>query len=193
MKLDKNYWAERYQTQQTGWDIGYPAPALVEYITQIEEKTIKILIPGAGNAYEAAYLYRQGYTNIYILDFVPKVLEGFMQKIPDFPKEQVIVKDFFNYTNTFDIILEQTFFCAIPKEKRERYCLQVQKLLKPQGKIVGVLFASEFEKPGPPFGGVKEDYQKLFSNFFNISTLAPCYNSIPPRQGNELFFIFENN
>ncbi|WP_395066314.1 hypothetical protein [Flavobacterium sp.] len=58
------------------------------------------------------------------------------------------------------------------------------------GKIIGLLFQFPLTKFGPPFGGSKEEYLKLFSNDFNIKTLETAYNSVKPRQENELFFIF---
>jgi hypothetical protein len=59
-KLDRDYWSKRYQTNETGWDVGTPSTPLKEYIDQLENKNIKILIPGCGNAY-----WRQINTLIY--------------------------------------------------------------------------------------------------------------------------------
>jgi methyl halide transferase len=57
MKKDtENYWTNRYETASTGWDLGEPSMPLKTYIDQLENTAIKILIPGAGNAYEAEYL-----------------------------------------------------------------------------------------------------------------------------------------
>ena len=50
MKEEQSYWTKRYQEESTGWDIGYPSTPLKEYIDQLEDKSISILIPGAGNA-----------------------------------------------------------------------------------------------------------------------------------------------
>jgi hypothetical protein len=63
-------------------------------------------------------------------------------------------------------------------------------LLANRGKLAGVLFDRDFEG-GPPFGGTREQYLKLFSEFFHIRTMTSCYNSIPQRQGTEVFFIAE--
>ena len=61
------------------------------------------------------------------------------------------------------------------------------ELLSPDGVLAGVLFASHFEKEGPPYGGTAEEYRVLFSRHFVIDILAPCHNSHPKRMGNELF------
>jgi hypothetical protein len=60
-------------------------------------------------------------------------------------------------------------------------------LLKPKGKLVGVLFNTVFEKDGPPFSGTREEYIKYFTPYFNFNKFETCYNSIQPREGKELF------
>ncbi len=191
MKLDAYFWSNKYQLNQTGWDIGYASTPIVSYFDQLINKNLKILIPGCGNAYEAEYLFRIGFKNIYILDFVEETLQKFKEKVPDFPKTQIVYKDFFMLEDKFDLIVEQTFFCALLPEQRKEYVSKMKSLLKPDGKLMGLFFDAEFEKPGPPFGANRKEYIKLFSQSFNIKTLEKCYNSILPRMGNELFFIFE--
>ena len=63
-------------------------------------------------------------------------------------------------------------------------------LLLPKGKLIGLFFQFLLTEVGPPFGGSKDEYLKLFSAYFDIKTLETAYNSIKPREGNELFFIF---
>lgn len=190
-KLDKEFWDDRYKNQQTGWDIGYPSTPLKKYFDQLTNKDLKILIPGCGNAYEASYLFHQGYKNIYLLDVAAAPLQAFQQKVSDFPRSQLIQKDFFEYTNSFDLIIEQTFFCALHPDRRRDYVKHMNTLLKDGGKLTGLFFSTIFSAQGPPFGGTKDEYEKLFSKDFHIKILENYYNSIPPRMGNELFFIFE--
>ena len=38
----------------------------------------------------------------------------------------------------------------------------------------------------------KKEYQNLFTPYFELRTLEACYNSIKPRQGNELFLSLKN-
>ncbi|SEL84941.1 thiopurine S-methyltransferase [Aquimarina amphilecti] len=193
MKLDSDFWDNKYKLNQTGWDIGYASPPIISYFNQLENKKLKILIPGCGNAHEAIYLFRKGFKNIYILDFVEDTLSNFKKNFPDFPESQILYKDFFKLENQFDIIIEQTFFCAISPIQRIDYITKMKSLLKPNGKLIGLLFDITFEKKGPPFGGNKKEYLELFSPYFKIKILEKCYNSIIPRMDTELFFIFEVN
>ena len=189
-KLDANFWQTRYEEGSTGWDIGYPSTPLKNYIDTITDKNIKVLIPGCGNAYEAAYMYQAGFTNLFLIDIAPAPIEQFRKKFPDFPEERIILGDFFNLNDTFDLILEQTFFCALDPTLRTAYVQKMTEILKPGGKLAGVLFSVQFEKQGPPFGGTKEEYLGLFSKTFTINKLEPETNSIPPRAGNEVFIEF---
>ena len=71
--------------------------------------------------------------------------------------------------------------------RRDEYVQQMAKLLKPQGKLVGLLFDTDFGRKGPPFGASKEEYQQRFQSYFDIEIMEPSYNSYPARQGSELF------
>ncbi len=189
--LDGRYWTDRYVQGTTGWDIGYASPPIQQYLDQIENKGIRILIPGAGNAYEAQYAYVNGFKNVYVLDISGKPLESLKTRMPAFPKEQLLLEDFFHHTGKYDLILEQTFFCALHPDLRELYVENMKELLHPGGKLVGVLFDRQFHSAGPPFGGNLKDYMTYFQSHFRIHTWEPCYNSIEQRMGTELFMILE--
>jgi thiopurine S-methyltransferase len=192
MKGSKRYWDERYQENRLGWDVGSISTPLKEYIDQLTNKDLKILVPGAGNGYEVDYLHEQGFQSVYALDISNKPLSDFQQRHPDFPKSQLLVGDFFDLDlKDFDIVLEQTFFCALLPKDRERYAVKMQQLLKEGGLLAGLFFDFPLTEQGPPFGGNIEMYRTLFAAYFHIRVLERAYNSIPPRQGTELFFIFE--
>jgi thiopurine S-methyltransferase len=65
-------------------------------------------------------------------------------------------------------------------------------LLTGNGKLAGLLFNREFDT-NPPFGGTEEMYRQLFLNRFRIKYLEACDNSIPARQGTELFMLMQKN
>ncbi|MEO0571017.1 MAG: methyltransferase domain-containing protein [Bacteroidota bacterium] len=184
--LDAAYWNKRYQENRKGWDIGYPSTPLKAYIDQLEDKSIQILIPGGGNSYEAEYLYKMGFTNTHVVDVAKTAKDNFLKRFCNFPEHQFLVQNFFDLNNQFDLILEQTFFCALDPSLRKGYVQKMHELLKPTGKLVGVLFDFPLDL-GPPFGGTKEEYVTHFEPFFQLPILERCYNSIPPRQGSELF------
>jgi thiopurine S-methyltransferase len=190
-----NYWSNRYINKSTGWELGNISRPLKDYIDQLEDKTIQILIPGAGNAYEAEYLFNQGFKNTFIIDVSEIPLNNFKIRVPEFSEDQIINDDFFNHQGHYDLILEQTFMCSFPpiENRREMYVTQMKQLLKPNGKLAGVWFkmpfSGDYEKR--PFGITEEEFHALFKPHFNFKTFNPAYNSVPSRDGLEHFGILE--
>lgn len=191
-----NFWEQRWQNQQTGWDLGAASPPLIEYLEQIpaeKRATLRVLIPGCGNGHEAFWMVRHGFQYVTLLDIAPTAVKTMQQRIQmelaDCPvKPQAVCGDFFEHTEQYDLILEQTFFCALLPELREAYIAQMNALLLPGGKLVGLLFDRAFEG-GPPFGGSREVYEQQFSTHFTVQKMEKCHNSIAPRAGSEVFFI----
>ena len=184
--MSKEFWDSRYTEGNTGWDIGYASPALVEYVLSTIPHETKILIPGAGRAYESEALFRKGYMNVHNLDISEHAMNEFLNRVEGFPKEQYLIGDFFQLDEQFDLVLEQTFFCAIDPSLRREYVNHMHRILNPGGKIAGVMF--EMDKPeGPPFGGDRTEYIELFESMFDVLHMEPCRNSIEPRAGRELF------
>jgi len=185
--LDKNYWHKRWENSETGWDLGAATPPIAAYIDQLENRELKILVPGSGNGYEVEYLWKKGFKNVYIADISPLPLELFRKRVSDFPESQIICGDFFEIADQFDIIFEHTFFCALSPNMRADYVKKMHELLAPTGRLVGLLFTFPLTEKGPPFGGSQEEYQELFSALFEIKQAATSTLSVKPRLGNELF------
>lgn len=188
---DKKFWSNRYTENETGWDTGAITTPLKEYIDQIKDKSITILIPGAGNSYEAEYLFKNGFKNVNVVDIAKEPLNNIQARIPDFPKQQLICTDFFQHFGKYDLIIEQTFFCAIHPSLRKEYAQHMYELLRKNGKLIGVLFNDKMNADKPPFGGDSDEYKNYFTPFFKFNVFETCYNSIKPRNGKELFIILE--
>ena len=191
MLLDVEYWNNRYISHDFKWDLGEVSDPLKHYFDQLTDTNLHILIPGAGNAHEAEYLFNKGFTNIYVLDFAKEAIELFKKRNPLFKSNRLICENFFNHVGQYDLIIEQTFFCAINPELRRNYAKQMHQLLKPNGKLVGVLFNDELNKNHPPFGGNQTEYLPYFENLFKIKVFEPSHNSVKPRANRELFINFE--
>lgn len=193
MKFDENFWTSKYDSKLTGWDVGYVSRPLKEYIDTLQDKNLKILIPGGGNSYEAEYLHNTGFNNVFVIDISKRPLENIKKRVPDFPENHLIHADFFKLEGQYDLILEQTFFCALNPELRTKYVDKMHQLLKNDGKLVGLLFNIPLNEDHPPFGGNEKEYRKLFEQKFDIEIMETAYNSIPARAGNELFIKMQKN
>ncbi len=189
--LSKEYWNNRYINSEIAWDMSEVSPPLKLYFHQLESKDVRILIPGCGNSYEAEYLAKIGFTEITVIDIAKEPVERLQRVLKDYPAVTIIQEDFFKHKGNYDLIIEQTFFCALDPNLRERYAEKMYELLnEEEGKLVGVLFKTEFQKPGPPFGGTPDEYKKLFEKYFKIQIMNDCYNSHEKRMGNEVFIQF---
>lgn len=187
MNLDQTFWDNRYKSLDIGWDLGEVSPPLKAYFDQIENKTLKILIPGGGNSYEAEYLHRNGFKNVYVVDVSKTALSNLLNRVPEFPIEHLIHSNFFELEKTFDLIIEQTFFCAIDPRLRDDYVKKAHCMLSEEGKLVGLLFDLPLYSDRPPFGGSRSEYEDRFKKLFEIVEMTRSYNSHESRQGKELF------
>jgi copper chaperone CopZ len=190
--LDQEYWDAQYKANAVGWDLGLVSPPIKTYIDTLKDKDIAILIPGCGNSYEAAYLLDQGFTNVTVIDIAPTLVKIIEEKFITNTRIQVLLGDFFSHKGEYDLIIEQTFFCALPPTMRQKYVWKMHELLAKDGKISGLLFNRTFDV-GPPFGGSQEEYELLFKDAFDFITLEKSDNSIAPRSNSELFFEFKKN
>ncbi|MCC7505661.1 MAG: methyltransferase domain-containing protein [Saprospiraceae bacterium] len=200
MKSDsaQQQWNQRWLNGQTGWDLRSASPPLCAYCLQIpvERRNLRLLIPGCGNAYEALFLLEQGFSDITLIDIAPAAVEIIRQRFdagaPEgwAEKVKIVCGDFFEHQGVYDLILEQTFFCALDPALRHDYVVKMNELLAPGGRLAGVLFDRDFEG-GPPFGGSRDEYESLFAPQFTIKTLAAGHNSVAPRAGTEVFVILE--
>lgn len=186
--LSEEFWSQRYKEDNTGWDLGVISPPIKSYFDQVENKDLSILIPGCGNGHEAIYLHENGFKNVHVLDISIEPLNSLRKRIPSFPQKNIHCSDFFQHQGEYDIIVEQTMFCAISPKLRMQYAENVKRLLKSTGKLIGLFFEFELDG-GPPYGGNRQEYRGYFNTYFDEVKFEECYNSIKPREGRELFAI----
>jgi len=192
LPLDKTYWDNQYQAHTTGWDLGQVAPPIKSYIDTLQNKSIAILIPGCGNSYEADYLLQQSFTNITVIDISPTLVHSLETKFRNNKNITIVLGDFFEHQGVYNIIIEQTFFCALPPRMRQKYVWKMHQLLSEHGLLAGLLFNRDFEV-SPPFGGSLNEYKQLFQHSFLLNKLSTATNSVAARAGNELFIEFRKN
>jgi SAM-dependent methyltransferase len=190
--LDAAYWEAQYKDKTTGWDLGEVSPPIRAYADTITDKNSHILIPGCGNSYEAEYLLERGFTNITVIDIAPTPVTVLKEKFKNNPNIQIVLGDFFEHHGQYGLIIEQTFFCALPPIMRQKYVWKMHQLLAEEGILAGLLFNRTFES-GPPFGGSKKEYEKLFAAAFDFIKMEISKKSIAPRANSELFIELKKN
>lgn len=186
-RLDAEFWNSHWKAGRTGWDIGYASPPLVEFARAWKKKQSPVLIPGCGNAYEAEQLLHLGFSDITLVDFSEEAVSRLKRKFESLKDINILCENFFEHDGKYDLILEQTFFCALNPSLRKEYAEKMHSLLNIDGVLAGVMFNTLFDRKGPPFGGTENEYRTLFDPLFYIEIMEECRNSIAPRAGTELF------
>jgi len=181
------YWSQRYRDNNIPWDAGSATTPIKAYLDSLVDREIKVLIPGAGSGWEAEYARKAGFDQVYVLDISKLALDRLAERCGNFPPSSLLHEDFFAHKGTYDLVIEQTFFCALPPSWRSRYVEKMREIIRPGGILAGVLFDDPLNTDHPPFGGNEEEYRTYFFPAFTEKHMERCYNSIPPRQGRELF------
>lgn len=187
---DTPYWEDRYRENDTPWDLGMASPPLKNYIDRLTDHNVSILIPGCGNAYEAGYLLEKGFLNVTLIDLSATLTSSLQSKYKELPIE-IINANFFDHKGSYDLILEQTFFCALSPSLRKSYVNTCYELLKDDGKIAGVFFNKKFVENEPPYIASDDQYLNLFKDLFHFNEFLPCTTSAGPRLGYEVSFEFQ--
>ena len=193
--LDAAYWSARYATGRDAWDTGRATPPLQAYFDQLDStRQLRILIPGAGRAYEAEVLHRRGFDQVFVADLSAAPLVALARRVPGFPAAHLLEANFFDLPADppYDLIVEQTFFCALAPTLRPAYARHCAHLLRPGGTLAGLLFEADFGvSPEPPFGGTREEYRAYFAPYFDFQHFDTAHNSLPARRGRELFICLK--
>ena len=83
---DAAYWQGRYAAGRDGWDTRGITPPLRAYFDQLDvARQPRILIPGAGRAYEAEYLHQLASGMCSWPTWPRKPLAALAARVPDFP------------------------------------------------------------------------------------------------------------
>jgi methyl halide transferase len=198
-----SFWNERYICRNMPWDLGQPAPPLVSWAEQhtaLLQQLQTVAVVGAGAGHDAAFfasvvLPVKG-TRLHVtgMDLAPEavnIAKTTYEK--DFPENlHFLEQDLFTcpsaLTESFDLVVEHTLFCAIDPERREDYVQAVAGLLKPKGYFLG-LFWTHSHPGGPPFRSTEEEVKALFSPAFNIVGTHSPTDSVASRQGEETLLL----
>ncbi|MEE9327254.1 MAG: methyltransferase domain-containing protein [Cocleimonas sp.] len=163
MIKETNEWEGFYQAGTIGWDRGISSTNLDYWLDNDLLKPCRILIPGCGNGYEAIKLAELGF-EVVAIDIAPSPINNLKAALDKNKlKAELVLKDFlkWNPEDKFDAIFEQTSLCALPPELWKQYETQLQRWLKPQGKLYAQ-FMQTGKDTGPPYHCELNDMVELF-------------------------------
>ena len=182
------FWETRYRDQIIPWDAGKVPASLLEYARKLSPR-VRILIPGCGSAYEAAYLKELGF-DVLAIDFSQAAIEVAQKSLGRFA-DIVRLADFFDFDagRPFGVIYERAFLCALPRKMWSSYVGRCAELLNPNGVIAGFYFFADTPK-GPPFGTTQAELEALMRPEFERIEDRPVADSIAVFEGKERWQVW---
>lgn len=155
-----DFWQERFDQQNTGWNRGAPSPQLMAWLDSGALQPCRIAVPGCGHGWEVAELARRGF-DVVGLDYTEAAVARTQGHCAELGVQaQVVRADVLSYQpdTPFDAIYEQTCLCAIHPDHWQTYTAQLHRWLRPSGQL-WVLFMQSLRPSasqegvihGPPY------------------------------------------
>ena len=155
-----DFWQQRFENKETGWDRGAPSPQLLAWLDSGALEPCRIAVPGCGSGWEVAELARRGF-DVVGIDYTPAALKRTQALVSARGlAAEVLQADVLKYLpdRPFDAIYEQTCLCAIHPDHWVDYAKQIQSWLKPKGNLWAVFMqmirlgaTEEGLVQGPPY------------------------------------------
>jgi SAM-dependent methyltransferase len=189
-------WEQRYQTDDTPWEKGAPAPPLLEWLQARGPLHGKILVPGCGYGHDVrAIAAASPDAKVVGLDISRRAIER-ARRFPGIGREVYQQGDLFNlgreYSGEFQWVFEHTCFCAIDPERRPDYVDAIVGALQAKGILLAFFYVNPWDKGeepaegGPPFGVLITELDQLFGPGFELVEEMYPRCSYPGREGREI-------
>ena len=186
-----SFWNDRYRASVTPWDAGAVPSALAAFADD-RPPSARILIPGCGSGYEAAFLIDRGW-EVLAIDFSPDAIALAREVLGPERSSSLREADFFSLGDPpFDVVYERAFLCALPPRVWPAYAEQVARLTRPGGLLVGFFFLAETHG-GPPFGISRRDLGELLGTAFELTADDGVTGSLPVFAGHERWQVWRRS
>lgn len=195
---EPQFWEIRYKNKDTGWDLGAAAPPLAEFFTKNNSSRppARVLVPGCGRGHDALFLAKLGF-DVVAVDFTNQALAALrhLRRNLWIPPEKCktaradVLHLPARFHASFDLIVEETCFCAIDPTLRDLYVAMARDVLVPGGRIVALLYPFREGTEGPPFPMTEREVESRFGRDFEIEHCEIPGNSVEKRRGEERLFV----
>ena len=185
-------WDGMYAAGEDRWDLGGPSPPLVAALGRGEiAPPGRALVPGCGFGHDARLLAARGFETTGV-DFAERAVRGArrLARAAGVKGLRFERRDLFrlprSFDGAFDLVFEQTCFCAIHPGRRDEYVRAVHRALRPGGLLLGLFFVIRPEE-GPPFGTTPAEVRHRFAapGLFVLEGARVPAESVAARQGRE--------
>jgi SAM-dependent methyltransferase len=186
---DPQFWEDVYDRGGDAWELGRPAPPLVDFLDTTPPSIGRVAVPGCGRGHDARLLAARGYT-VTGFDWAPSALAAARQLAA---RERVSVdfedRDVFalgrDQPHAFDGVWEYTCYCAIDPARRSEYVRSLAGTLRPGGWLLACFFPLRALSAGPPFPVSRAEVRRLLTPHFVIERAFAPLRSARGRQGRE--------
>ena len=193
--LTAEAWEKRYQEGQDRWDLGCPAPPLINLLASAQAPIPgRMAVLGCGSGQDAMLFSSAGF-DVIGFDFASSAIDR-AQTIARARElnTQFLQRNIFEleteFLHSFDYVLEHTCFCTLDAALRSQYVQVVKELLRPHGQLIA-LFYTRNRSDGPPFAIKPQAILDLFTPYFDIILFKAAKDSIAHRKGEEHLAIFQ--
>ena len=190
---EPQFWEDLYATGGDRWELGVPAPPLVDFFAGARLDGARVAVPGCGRGHDARFLASLGYDTVGF-DFSSAALtaartlaarEGSAARF-----EQ---RDVFSLgrelPNAFDGAWEYTCFCAIDPGRRSEYVASLAGAIRPGGWLLGCFYPLRGHPAGPPFPVSVDGVRRALRPAFRIERGFAPPRSARGRLGREWMLL----
>ena len=184
-----DFWDGLYATGGDGWELGQPAPALVDFVEQTPPPRGRVAVLGCGRGHDARFLATRGY-EVVGYDFSSAAVTAARALARrDGVKVEFEQRDIFtlgrDHAHAFDGLWEYTCYCAIDPARRGDYVRTVSAIIRPGGWLLACFFPFRGAPNGPPFPVSRAEIARRLAPRFRIARDFPPLRSARGRQGRE--------
>lgn len=189
--MEKDFWLERWEREETGFHQGEINPYLRQFWQELKppERSC-VFVPLCGKSLDMLWLRSQGHCVLGV-ELSSIAVQSFFEE-NGYSTEQVaggkfasreadrirlLCGDFFDLKQEdladVDTVYDRASLVALPPQMRERYVRHLVSILPPATKILLVAFDyPQAEMNGPPFAVSLDEVEALFGEYAEISLLA---------------------
>jgi len=183
------FWEDLYARGGDGWELGRPAPPLVDFVEAMPPPRGRVAVPGCGRGHDARFLARQGY-EVTGFDFSRAAVDAARTLASDDKVDVAFERrDVFglaaDYTHAFDGAWEYTCYCAIDPRRRDEYVQALAAIVRPGGWLLACFFPLRTVAAGPPFPVTRAEITRRLARHFRIARAFAPVRSARGRQGRE--------
>lgn len=184
-----DFWNGLYATGGDGWELGQPAPPLVDFVEHTPPPPGRVAVLGCGRGHDARFLAARGY-EVVGYDFSTAAVSA-ARALARRDRIRVAFeqRDIFTLgrdaAHAFDGVWEYTCYCAIDPARRDEYVRTVTAMVKPGGWLLGCFFPLRAVSAGPPFPVSRAELRHRFARAFRFERAQPPLRSARGRQGRE--------